>query len=172
MLIVGSDGLLKISDLIKFDVYAKKNYNVQMEVGTKTKELLSSIDNLGNKRFEEGPTTSFYAECVKYLLTNLPLDNQALIVVNYLHPNLKSKIRGSNSLAILMETVWNCLGTSAQELFEMKHHSNISELQNQIKLQLTTFALEASIPEIYKELTIQFNALPFPDNEGWTLHHV
>ena len=124
-----------------------------MEVGTKAKELLSSIDNLGNKRFEEGPTTSFYAECVKYLLTNLPLDNQALIVVNYLHPNLKSKIRGSNSLAILMETVWNCLRTSAQELFEMKHHSNISELQDQVKLQLTTFALEANIPEIYKELT-------------------
>ena len=61
--IVGSDGLLKIADLIKFDVYTKKNYNAQREVGSKTKELLASIDRLEKKKFEEGPVTSFYAEC-------------------------------------------------------------------------------------------------------------
>ena len=61
--IVGSDGLLKIADLIKFDVYMKKNYNAQREVGSKTKELLASIDRLEKKKFEEGPVTSFYAVC-------------------------------------------------------------------------------------------------------------
>ena len=47
--IVDSDGLLKISKLIKFDVYAKKKYNPQREVGSKTKELLTSIDSLEKK---------------------------------------------------------------------------------------------------------------------------
>ena len=58
---VGSDGLLKISELIKFDVYTKKKYDAQREVGSKTKELLASIDSLEKKKFEEGPVTSFYA---------------------------------------------------------------------------------------------------------------
>ena len=80
--IIGSDGLLKISELIRFDVYAKKKYNVQREVGSKTKELLASIDSLEKKKFEEGPVISFYAECVKYLLTDLPLDSQVLIDIN------------------------------------------------------------------------------------------
>ena len=35
--IVDSHGLLKISELIKFDVYAKKKYNAQREMGSKTK---------------------------------------------------------------------------------------------------------------------------------------
>ena len=77
--IVCSDGQLKIADLIKFDVYVKKSCNAQREVGSKTKELLTSIYSLENKKFEEGPTTSIYAECVKHLLANLPLNNQALI---------------------------------------------------------------------------------------------
>ena len=40
------------------------------------------------KKFKEGPVTSFYAECVKYLLANLPFDNQVIIEVKYLHPNI------------------------------------------------------------------------------------
>ena len=63
--ILGCDGLLEISELIKFDVYAKKKYNAQREVGSKAKELLASIDSLEKKKFEEGPAISFYAECVK-----------------------------------------------------------------------------------------------------------
>ena len=59
----GSDRLLKISELIKFNVYAKKKYNTQREVGSKTKELLASIDTLEKKKFKEGPVTSFYAVC-------------------------------------------------------------------------------------------------------------
>ena len=90
-------------------------------------------------------------QCVKYLLTNLPLDNQVLIDVKYLHPNMKSKIGASNSLARLTETVWKCLGTSAQEFFEMKPNSNVSELKDQVKLELTAFQLEANVPEIYKD---------------------
>ena len=129
--IVGSDGLLKISKLIKFDVYAKKKYNAQREVGSKTKELLTSIDSLEKKKFEEGPVTHFYAEC--------------------LHPNMKSKIGASNSLARLMETVWKCLRTSIQEFFEVKLNSSVSELKDQVKLDLTAFQLEANVPEIYKK---------------------
>ena len=106
---IGSDGLLKISELIKFDVYAKKKYNAQREVGSKTKELLASIGSLEEKKFEESPATSFYAECVKYLLTNLPVDNQVLIDVKYLHPNMKSKVEASNGLARLTKTVWKYL---------------------------------------------------------------
>ena len=128
---VGSDGLLKISKLIKFDVYAKKKYNAQREVGSKTKELLTSIDSLEKKKFEEGPVTHFYAEC--------------------LHSNMKSKIGASNSLARLMETVWKCLRTSIQEFFEVKLNSSVSELKDQVKLDLTAFQLEASVPEIYKK---------------------
>ena len=59
----GSDRLLKISELIKFNEYAKKKYNTQREVGSKTKELLASIDTLEKKKFKEGPVTSFYAVC-------------------------------------------------------------------------------------------------------------
>ena len=56
---------MEIADLIKFDVYVKKNYNAQREVGSKTKELLASIDRSEKKKFEERPATSFHAECVK-----------------------------------------------------------------------------------------------------------
>ena len=51
----GSDRLLKISEYIKFNVYAKKKYNTQREVGSKTKELLASIDTLEKKKFKERP---------------------------------------------------------------------------------------------------------------------
>ena len=124
--IVGPDRLLKTSELIKFDVYAKKTYNAQREVGSQTKQIVASIDSLEKKKYDEGPVTSFYAGGVKYLLANLPLDNQVLIDVKYLHPNLKSKIVASNGLVRLTETVWKCLGTSAQEFFEVKLNSSVS----------------------------------------------
>ena len=79
-------------------------------MGSKAKELLASINSLEKKNFEEGPVISFYAECVKYFLTNLLLDNQVLIDdVKYLHCNMKSKTGAINSLARLMETVSKCL---------------------------------------------------------------
>ena len=101
-------------------------------MGSKIKELLASIDSLEKKKFEEGPVTSFYAECVKYLLTNLPLNIQVLSDVKYLHLNMKSKTEVSNGLARLTETVWKCLGTYAQEFFEVKLHSSVSELKDQV----------------------------------------
>ena len=101
------------------------------------------------KKFEEGPVTSFYLECVKYLLTNLPLDKEVLIDVKYLHHNMKSKAGASNGLARLTETAWKCFGTSAHEFFEVKINSSVSELKDQVKLELTAFQLEANVPEIY-----------------------
>ena len=147
----GSDRLLKISEYIKFNVYAKKKYNTQREVGSKTKELLASIDTLEKKKFKERPVSSFYAEFVKYLLANLPLDNQVLIHVKYLHPSMKSKIGASNSLARLTETVWKCLVTSVQECFEVKLNSSVSELKDKVKLELTAFQLKANVPEVYRK---------------------
>ena len=137
--IVGSDRLLKTSELIKFNVYAKKKYNAQREVGSQKKQLVASIDSLEKKKYDEGPVTSFYAGCIKYLLANLRLENQVLIDVKYLHPNLKSKIVASNGLVRLTETVWKCLGISAQEFFEVKLNSSVSELKDQVKLELTAF---------------------------------
>ena len=88
---------------------------------------------------------------VKYLLANLPLDNQVLIDVKYLHPSMKSKIGASNILARLTETVWKCLVTSAQECFDVKLNSSVSELKDKVKLELTAFHLKANVPEVYKK---------------------
>ena len=115
----------------------------------KQKELLASIGSVQKKKFEEGPVTSFYSECVKYLLTNLSLDKEVLIDDKYLHSNMKSKTGASNGLARLTETAWKCLGTSAHEFFEVKLNSSVSELKDQVKLELTAFQLEANVPEIY-----------------------
>ena len=41
--IIGSDGLLKIPELIRFDVYAKKKYNAQREVVPKQKNCLQAL---------------------------------------------------------------------------------------------------------------------------------
>ena len=62
---------------------------------------------------------------------------------------MKSKIGASNSIARLTETVWKCLGTSATEFFEVGPSSDVSQLKDQIKLELTAFQLEACVPEIY-----------------------
>lgn len=120
--------------MIKFDVYVKKTDNTQKEVNSKSKELLAVTDSLEKKKSEEKSITSFYEGCVKYLLTNLPLVNQFLIDVKYLHPNTKSKIAVFNSLARVTEIVWQCLGTSAQNFIEVKPNSNVSELKYKVKL--------------------------------------
>ena len=70
--------------------------------------------------------TFFYGECVKYLLINVPLNNQTLIDVKYLHPNMKSKIGAS----------------------KVQPNSNVFELKDQVKLEFSAFQLEANVPEI------------------------
>ena len=76
--------------------------------------------------------TKVYVATAKYLIANLPLTNQILIDVKYLHPNMIGKSGASNSIQRLAECIWKCLGPSAKDFFECK--DNLSDFKDQIRL--------------------------------------
>ena len=74
-----------LTDFINVDVTKSHKYNARPEMGTKTNIFLSKLDNLQRKKFEDEVATPFYASSTKYLLDKLPLDNQLILDVKYLH---------------------------------------------------------------------------------------
>lgn len=148
--ILGDDGFIKVSELKGIKLSEKKNYSARPEMGSKAKELLDNLDALQRKRFEEGPVTSFYTACSKHMIDNLPLRNQILIDLRYLHPNMITKNGAANGLSRLVENVYKCLGSSAAEFFELSEDSDLSGLKDKIKFELTALQLEANLPDKYK----------------------
>ena len=147
-----SDGSSKLTDLNELDVHSKHKHNSVREVGSKTRELLKNVDVLEKKRFEEGPVTSFYLTCVEYLLKNLPLNNQVLIDVKYLHPNMRLRNGLANGISRLTANVWKCLGESAHDIFGVKKSTTtVDELTDIIKLELSTFQVDNNLPDMYKK---------------------
>ena len=59
----------------------------------------------------------FYVACSGYMLENLPLKNQLLIDVKYLHPTLRDKDGGINAIPRLANLVVSCLGESFHSVF-------------------------------------------------------
>ena len=58
------------------------------EMGTKTNIILSKLNNLQRKKFEDEVATPFFASSTIYLLEKVPLDNQLILDAKYLHPNI------------------------------------------------------------------------------------
>ena len=119
-------------------------------MGSKAKELLDNLDALVRKRFEEGPVTSFYTACTKHMIDNLPLRNQILIDLRYLHPNMIKKNGAANGLSRLVENVYRCLGLLGSEFFELKEDDDLSDLKDKMKFELTALQLESNLPVKYK----------------------
>ena len=149
--VLGSDGLVKVSELNDINLFDKKQYNVKREVGSKANELLDNLDPLEKKRFEEGPVTDFYAASAKHMIENLPLTKQILIDVKYFHPVMVCKKGAANALPRLAENVWKCLGSSAKEFFELEEGDDLSGLKDMIKFELTALQLDPNLPEKLKK---------------------
>ena len=143
------DGLLNIEELENLDIENESHYNAKRDIGCKAKEFLEEKDSLERKRFTEGILTKVYVATAKYLIANLPLTNQILIDVKYLHPNMIGKSGASNSIQRLAECIWKCLGPSAKDFFECK--DNLSDFKDQIRLEVTMLQLEKKMPEKLKK---------------------
>ena len=142
------NGQMPVNELMTFDVKHKANYNVQREMGAKTKSLLRELDLLQKKKFEEEVVTAFYVASTGYLLEKLSLNNQVLIDANYLHPNMRLKKGAVNTICRLALEVCNCLGNAIYGLFEIKKESTIDDLCDIIKREFRSYQTE-SIPDSY-----------------------
>ena len=106
---MSSDGLLKINDLDDFDLSNKKNYEAKLDIGCKALELLQENDALEHMCFMEEMLTKVYINPARYLIGNLPLTNQIIHDLEFLHPNWISMPGTASSFQRLVE-VWKCLG--------------------------------------------------------------
>ena len=106
-----------VKAMIGIDVNNKKNYKAKVDIGSKSKSFLSELDSLQKNKFMDEIAVPFYVACSGYMLKNLPLKNQLLIDVKYLHPTLHDKDSGINAIPRLANLVVSCLGESFQVYF-------------------------------------------------------
>ena len=68
------------------------------------------MDALQRKRFDEA-VSSFLRSCTKYLLNNLPFDNQIIKYAKFFQPSLQQSIAAPNALSGLTLSIAQVLGT-------------------------------------------------------------
>ena len=62
------------------------------------------MDALQRKHFEEA-VSSFLRTCAKYLLNNLPFDNQIIKYARFFQPSLQQSIAGPNAISQLILSI-------------------------------------------------------------------
>ena len=68
------------------------------------------MDALQRKHFDEA-VSSFLRSCTKYLLNNLPFDNQIIKYAKFFQPSLQQSIAAPNALSGLTLSIAQVLGT-------------------------------------------------------------
>ena len=107
-----------LTDLIHFDVTKSHKYNAMPEMGTKTNIILSKLNNLQRKKFEDEVATPFFASSTIYLLEKVPLDNQLILDAKYLHPKyMRPKKVSAEPICQLTSTACGKLGKAVHSAY-------------------------------------------------------
>ena len=110
----------------------------------KANKLLKSVkDKLVKKSFVSGhQVTKFYIACAKHLMKNLPLNQQVIHDVQYLHPMLRNEKIMEKPLKRLAGTVAKCLGESFHDLFQLEKSCTVDEFENIVKSEIDFYRIE------------------------------
>ena len=76
---------LSVSELIDLDLDDEKTHKAKCDVGIEAKSLMKHLDALESKRFYDHAKKCLVV-CSNYMQQELPLDEQVLYDLQYLHP--------------------------------------------------------------------------------------
>ena len=130
---------LRSLDLDKID---KSHAKGKIDMGSKAKSLLNAVDPLQKKKFMKSIVIPFYKSCVKYLLEELPLNCQTLIVVKSLHHNMRTRSSAPQAIQRLPKTVLTCLGDAVHDVFDVKKEVTVDQLADMISAEFRIYQIE------------------------------
>ena len=138
------------AELMKVDVSDKRKHIAKVQVGAKATSEMKSLDELEKKK-TVAVMVSFLEECTKYLLNNLPLDDNVIKSAKCLHPENRHQKSALTNISYLAQVVIKALGDDAMhEAFHLEKDKTKYDLIDKIRSQFQQYQTEKIDESFYK----------------------
>ena len=118
-----------------------------IEVGTKSKLLLTEIPDQAKVAFFRSSCLKCYVSATKYLQQNLPFNNKFIEHSQYLHPEKRNHLSSKSAISNLALKVTNVLGKKSKDVF--KGTKSNPEIVDLIRDQWTLYQIDDIPPSTY-----------------------
>ena len=118
--------------------------------GTHVRSLMLKMDTLQRKHFDEA-VSSILRSCTKYLLNNLPFNNQIVKYARFFQPSLQKSIIAPNTISCLTLSIAQVLGTD--------------EMRSYVQLKLGSAATKFDLCDVVKKEFREYQTFKVEDKK-------
>ena len=83
------------------------------------------------------------------MLDKLPVDNQLILDVKYLHPNMRPRKVSAEPICRITSTVCGTLGKAVHSVFGLKKKWTVEELTDLIKAEVDSYQIDSILETYY-----------------------
>ena len=142
--------MLGAAELMKVDVLDKKIHIAKVQVGAKATTEMKNLGALEKKKTVT-VMVGFLESCTKYLLNNLPLDNNVIKSAKCLHPENRHQKSALTNISYLIQVVIKALGDDAMhKAFHSGQNKTKYDLIDKIRSQFQQYQMESIDESFYK----------------------
>jgi hypothetical protein len=140
---------LGAAEQMKVGVLDKKIYIAKVQVGAKAPTEMKNLDALEKKTVTV--MVGFLESCSKYLLNNLPLNNNVIKSAKCLHPENRHQKSALTNISYLIQEVIKALGDDAMhKAFHLGQNKTKYDLIDKIRSQFPQYQMESIDERFHK----------------------